>query len=56
MSKMGRPTVDSKAINVRILVEVIDRIDTARKLEKDLPNRPEMIRRMIDEWLSQKQI
>ena len=52
LSKMGRPVVDTMAINVRMLTETVQRIDDARKKEPDLPNRPEMVRRMVDDWLS----
>lgn len=53
MSKKGRPAVDSIAINVRMRAETVDRIDNARRNESDLPNRPEMVRRMVEDWLAQ---
>ncbi|WP_373030624.1 ribbon-helix-helix protein, CopG family [Sulfitobacter sp.] len=49
--KMGRPKIDSEAVNVRLTRDVIGRIDEARKEQPDLPTRPEMIRRMIEDWL-----
>jgi Arc/MetJ-type ribon-helix-helix transcriptional regulator len=51
MSKMGRPAVDTAPVTVRLPSATLKQIDEARKLEDDLPTRPEMIRRMIDEWL-----
>ncbi|WP_260000959.1 ribbon-helix-helix protein, CopG family [Sulfitobacter sp. S223] len=36
---------------MRLLVNTIEAIDAARRSEDDLPSRPEMIRRMIDDWL-----
>lgn len=53
MSKIGRPAVESMAINVRVHAEMVNRLDKARKNEPDLPNRPEMIRRIVDQWLTQ---
>lgn len=52
MSNRGRPAVDSVAINVRMLAETVQRIDDARRKEPDLPNRPEMVRRMVEDWLA----
>ena len=54
MKKIGRPKKDTEQVTVRLLVETIEAIDASRKLETDLPSRPEMIRRMIDDWLAQK--
>jgi metal-responsive CopG/Arc/MetJ family transcriptional regulator len=34
--------------------ELVEKIDDARKLQPDLPTRPEMIRRMLEEWLTPK--
>ena len=38
-------------ILVRMPQEIIDAIDELRRQEKDLPSRPEMIRRIIEERL-----
>lgn len=54
MKKIGRPKKDTEQVTVRLLVETIEAIDASRKLEIDLPSRPEMIRRMIDDWLARK--
>ncbi|WP_281242601.1 hypothetical protein [Loktanella fryxellensis] len=32
---------------------LIDQIDRTRMLQPDLPTRPKMIRRMLEEWLAQ---
>jgi len=48
---MGRPTIDSEAINLRLPRVMIQAIDDRRKLEVDLPTRPEMIRRLLNEVL-----
>ncbi|ETX12766.1 hypothetical protein OCH239_17165 [Roseivivax halodurans JCM 10272] len=49
--KRGRPRVDSEAVNLRLPREIIDAIDDRRRVETDVPTRPEMIRRALMEWL-----
>lgn len=49
--KRGRPSVDSEAVNLRLPRELIDAIDDRRRIEPDLPTRPEMIRRALLQWL-----
>ncbi|MFC3060002.1 ribbon-helix-helix protein, CopG family [Paenirhodobacter populi] len=49
--KRGRPTVDSESINLRLPRDLIEAIDDRRRLELDLPTRPEMIRRALVQWL-----
>ncbi|QEU07414.1 ribbon-helix-helix protein, CopG family [Paracoccus yeei] len=49
--KRGRPPVDTEAINLRLPRELIEAIDNRRRLEPDLPTRPEMIRRALVQWL-----
>lgn len=51
MSRMGRPRVDTHAITLRLHREMIEAIDDRRRLEKDLPTRPEMIRRALTQWV-----
>lgn len=51
---MGRPKKDTEQVTVRLLVDTIEAIDNARKNQEDLPSRPEMIRRMIDDWFDRK--
>lgn len=50
-AKMGRPKVDTEAVNLRLPRDMIEAIDDLRRLEADLPTRPEMIRRALAEWL-----
>ena len=50
-NKRGRPSVDSEAINLRLPRELIEAIDDRRRIESDLPTRPEMIRRALVQWL-----
>ncbi|UOA16659.1 hypothetical protein DSM109990_03543 (plasmid) [Sulfitobacter dubius] len=51
MVKKGRPPVDSSGIMLRLHNDIIKKIDDLRKEEDDLPTRPEMIRRMIKDWI-----
>jgi metal-responsive CopG/Arc/MetJ family transcriptional regulator len=55
MAKTGRPTIASTGIMLRMPDSVIEKIDSFRKEEADLPTRPEMIRRIIAEWIDQKE-
>ena len=50
--KIGRPTVDSEPVTLRLPRELIEAIDNRRRLEQDLPTRPEMIRRALVQWLA----
>ena len=50
--KIGRPTVDSEPVTLRLPRELIEAIDDRRRLEQDLPTRPEMIRRALVQWLA----
>jgi len=52
MTTRGRPkTTKTVPMMVRISEELVQSIDSARKNEHDIPTRPEMIRRMIEDWL-----
>tara|TARA_R110002110_G_scaffold295268_2_gene509308 strand:- start:1386 stop:1556 length:171 start_codon:yes stop_codon:yes gene_type:complete len=48
---MGRPKVDTKAVMLRLHSDVVQQIDDLRREEDDVPTRPEMIRRILDDWL-----
>ncbi|WP_417239473.1 ribbon-helix-helix protein, CopG family [Celeribacter halophilus] len=48
---MAPPKKDTEALTLRISRDLIDAIDERRRQEKDLPTRPEMIRRALIEWL-----
>ncbi|TMV03158.1 hypothetical protein FGI60_12150 [Brucella haematophila] len=52
--KIGRPAVDTEAVNVRLPREVIEAVDAYRKNEPDLPTRPEGIRRLVTVVLREK--
>lgn len=55
MVKKGRPPVDSSGIMLRLHNDIIKKIDDFRKEEDDLPTRPEMIRRIIKDWIGDKE-
>lgn len=46
--------LDTQPITVRLSAEFVQKIDDIRKTEPDLPTRPEMMRRMMEEWVSLK--
>ncbi|BAQ70441.1 hypothetical protein NHU_03301 [Rhodovulum sulfidophilum] len=48
---MAPPKKDTEALTVRLSRELIDAIDDRRRVEPDLPTRPEMIRRALLQWL-----
>ena len=48
---MAPPKKDTEALTVRLPREVIVALDDRRRMEKDLPTRPEMIRRALVQWL-----
>jgi hypothetical protein len=50
---MGRPRVDSEAVNVRFVRPELERLDAWRgKQPEPLPTRPEAIRRLVDKALA----
>ena len=50
MKKLGRPAKETEAVNVRLEMDMLKKLDDARRAEDDLPTRPEMIRRILDAW------
>lgn len=49
---MGRPPKDTEAVNVRMEREQIERLDEWRKHQRDLPSRPEAVRRLVEKGLT----
>jgi hypothetical protein len=45
---MGRPTVDSEPVTVRVERQRLAVLDEWRRAQPDLPSRPEAIRRLIE--------
>ena len=52
--RLGRPAVDTEAINLRLPRALIAEIDNLRREEADLPTRPEMIRRILQDWMERE--
>jgi hypothetical protein len=52
--RRGRPEVDSEAVNVRITKSSLETIDGWRRMQDDLPGRPEAIRRLVELGLKVK--
>lgn len=48
---MAPPKKDTEALTVRLPRDMIEAIDNRRRAEIDLPTRPEMIRRVLAQWL-----
>ncbi len=51
MKQMGCPPVDTASITLRLSKEMIALVDDARRNEEDMPTRPEMIRKVLAEWV-----
>ncbi len=54
MAKMGRPKTDTSPLNIRMDREMIRAIDDYRRQQEDLPTRPEVVRRVMMEWLEKQ--
>lgn len=52
---MAPPKKDTEALTLRLPRELIEAIDDRRRVEPDLPTRPEMIRRALVQWLEMTQ-
>jgi hypothetical protein len=50
-SQMAPPKKDNIPLTLRISERLLDKIDDLRRQEKDIPTRPEMIRRLLEESL-----
>lgn len=48
---MAPPKKDNIPMTLRISERLLDKIDDLRRQEKDIPSRPEMIRRLLEEQL-----
>lgn len=52
--KMGRPPTDSEPVMIRMQPDMIAAIDEYRRTLEDLPTRPEVIRRVIADFLERE--
>lgn len=50
---MAPPKKDTEALTLRIARDLIEAVDDCRRIEKDLPTRPEMIRRILLKWMEE---
>ena len=50
----GRPTSDTEPVNLRLPRAMIEELDRRRRDNADLPTRPEMIRRLLQEVFDQE--
>ena len=48
---MGRPPKDSQGVMVRLPRTMIEALDRLRAEKPEHPSRPEMIRRIVSDWL-----
>lgn len=54
MAKMGRPKMDTEAVTIRMDRTLLRAIDDYRRTQEDLPSRPEVVRRVMAEWLEKQ--
>jgi len=54
MAKMGRPKLDTEPVNIRMDRQMLQAIDDYRRGQEDLPSRPEVVRRVLAEWLERQ--
>lgn len=52
MAKMGRPPRDTAPVTIRMDQSMLKAIDDYRREQEDLPSRPEVVRRVMEEWLA----
>ncbi|WJS86306.1 hypothetical protein [Paracoccus sp. TOH] len=52
--KMGRPEVDTMPVTIRMERDMVRQIDDYRRTLDDLPTRPEVIRRVMAEFLARE--
>lgn len=52
--KMGRPEVDTMPVTIRMEREMVRAIDDYRRTLEDLPTRPEVIRRVMEDFLKRE--
>lgn len=55
MSKTGRPKVDTEALTVRLPRDMLVALDDFRRLQPDLPSRPEVVRHVLSQWIAERE-
>ncbi|MGP3699394.1 hypothetical protein [Rhodobacter sp. NSM] len=53
MAKMGRPSADTEPVTIRMDRRMLRAIDDYRRMQEDLPSRPEVVRRVMAKWLAE---
>ncbi|MBS1301992.1 hypothetical protein [Loktanella sp. SALINAS62] len=53
MAKVGRPKTDSTPVLVRLSPAALKQLDDAIVVDPDQPSRPEMIRRILEDWFKE---
>jgi len=56
MAQRGRPKSDTTGVMLRLHKDMLQIIDEEREKRSDTPSRPEMIRRILADWIEQKKI
>lgn len=56
MAKIGRPRTDTEPVTIRMDRTLLHAIDDYRRTQEDLPSRPEVVRRVMREWLEKRQV
>jgi len=47
---------DDKNVTIRMSQQMLERLDECRRIERDIPNRSEMIRRLVVEQLDARAV
>ena len=47
---MAPPKKDTEALTLRLSKDLISEIDAVRRMDPDIPTRPELIRRVLTSW------
>ncbi len=50
---MAPPKTDTKPVLVRFPEAVLDTIDDIRRTDKNIPSRPEVVRQIVQLWLTE---
>ncbi|WP_320178934.1 ribbon-helix-helix protein, CopG family [Roseovarius pacificus] len=56
MAQRGRPKTDTSAVLVRLHKSMLDALDAESEKRSDNPTRPEMIRRILADWIERQKI
>jgi hypothetical protein len=51
---LGRPTVNTEPLTVRMTHEILIAIDAVRRDISRIPSRPEIVRLAVSDWLKMK--